>query len=194
MRKRPGLAVVALLAAGCTSAPVHPHSVMHPAVPTTSSCGGVLGALGDCPRGTPTTAIPTTTTTLPSLPLYSASAAAKFTDFSPCSFRPDPGAPGDDRPSTKGSVTTPPEATQEAGEVEMQVLDSSGTVLGTGNPFTLNGGPGSYFVTLDADFPEASHPAECLLIWLAPPSTGSQSQPPPIPTTTPTPTTYPVLP
>jgi hypothetical protein len=58
----------------------------------------------------------------------------------------------------------------------MQVVDSSGNVLGTGFPFPLNDGTGSYFVSLDADFPADSSPADCVLIWLAPPSTGEDKQ------------------
>ena len=174
------VAVAAIVLAGCSS----PKPASHPSA--------VNPAPKFPPATTSTSSSSTTSTTLPTIPIESGSATAQFS-ASLCSLQPVVGTPSEFDAITKGSVITPAVATQDAGQVELEVIDTAGGVISTGLPFQLSDGAGSYFFTVDSEFPAGADPASCELIWLAPTGTGGIDEVPASVQTT-TPTTYPPLP
>jgi len=139
----------------------------------------------------------------PTLPIEAESnAVATFGGFTVCSLRPDSEVLGNGYDATaNGTVTIMPPA--GGGEVEMDIVDSSGNVIegGFGLPTPLE----SYVlspqpISLEADFTlgaDSNMPSACVVHWVVPKTlpneTGTVQQPPP-PTSTPSPTTYPALP
>lgn len=154
-------------------------------------------------RGMSTTTTTTiSTTTVPALPPTipvetDSNALVTFADFTVCSLRPDPVVLGGGVDATaSGTATLHPPA--GGGDVEMDIVDSSGNVLegGPATPlqsYVFSGQP----VSLETVFPSTDGASACVVRWVTPTTPSSQGtarQLPTPPTTTPTPTTYPVLP
>jgi hypothetical protein len=155
-----------------------------------------------------TTTNSTTTSTVPTLaptlPIEAESnAVATFGGFTVCSLRPDSEVLGNGYDATaNGTVTIMPPA--GGGEVEMDIVDSSGNVIegGSGLPTPLE----SYVfspqpVSLETDFTLGAAPdipSTCVVHLVVPTPLPNETepvqQPPPSPTSTPSPTTYPALP
>lgn len=150
---------------------------------------------------TTTSTTSATTTTVPALPPTlpvetESNDVVTLTGFTACTLRPDPEIDGVDATANGSATLHPPAA---GGNVEMDIVDSSGKVVEAGLPTPLQSWVfSSQPVTIQTDFSADVRASACVVHWVTPLAPSNQGttvqQPPPPPTTTPTPSTYPPLP